>query len=41
MMITQGAADIRPSVQASLASRQYISTIAEVADGMLMICHVI
>ena len=33
MMMKQGCMDLSPSVQASLASRRYISTVSEAADG--------
>ena len=33
MMVTRGCTELSPSVQASLASRQYISTVSEVAEG--------
>lgn len=33
-MMKQGCMDLSPSVQASLASRQYISTVSEAVDGM-------
>ncbi|CAI8053290.1 Ultraviolet-B receptor UVR8 [Geodia barretti] len=32
-MVKRGCIDLSPSVQASLASRQYISTVSEAADG--------
>ena len=36
-MVKRGCVDMSPSVQASLASRQYISTVSEAADGMYII----
>ena len=33
MMVKCGSIDLSPSVQASLASRQYITTVSEAADG--------
>ena len=33
MMVEQGSMDLSPTVQASLASRQYITTVNEAADG--------
>jgi hypothetical protein len=36
-MVKRGCIDLSPSVQASLASRQYISTVSEAADGRYII----
>ena len=33
MMVEQGSMDLSPTVQASLASRQYITTVNEAVDG--------
>lgn len=32
-MVKRGCVDLTPSIQASLASRQYISTVSQAADG--------